>query len=222
MSQLPEQYLLTTRNLEDFLNSLINAQPPKKVTQKFLETLEFKSTNDRLFIGVLKALNFIDSEGVPQSLYYEFIDQTQSKKVLADAIRDSYSDLFAVNKTAETLTEAEVKNKFKTLLQGSKSDKVVGLMAKTFRALCDYADFSKTETTNDSLVVKEDNNQYENEAGDEAQARTHSSHNTENRIVRELKAIQTEMHYNIQIHLPETRDLAVYEAIFKALKEHLL
>ena len=28
--------------------------------------------------------------------------------------------------------------------------------------------------------------------------------------------------YNIQIHLPESRDPAVYEAIFRALKEHLL
>jgi len=28
--------------------------------------------------------------------------------------------------------------------------------------------------------------------------------------------------YNIQIVLPETRDLAVYDALFRSLKEHLL
>ena len=222
---LPEQYLITTKNLEAFFNSLINAQPPKKFTQKFLEQLEFKSVNDRLLIGVLKALGFLDSEGIPQQRYFEFIDQTQSKTVLAQVIKDSYSDLFAINKNANNLSEVEVKNKFKTLLQGSKSEKVVSSMAKTFRALCDYADFSDVETKNESLTK----NEFEPQSNNSNQADDYNQNNdysrkaeTEKRIVQELKAIQTQMHYNIQIHLPETRDMAVYEAIFKALKEHLL
>ena len=32
----------------------------------------------------------------------------------------------------------------------------------------------------------------------------------------------TEFHYNIQIHLPATNDISVYNAIFKSLKENLL
>ena len=30
------------------------------------------------------------------------------------------------------------------------------------------------------------------------------------------------LHYNIQIHLPATKDIEVYNAIFRSLKEHLL
>jgi hypothetical protein len=30
------------------------------------------------------------------------------------------------------------------------------------------------------------------------------------------------LHYNIQIHLPATKDVEVYNAIFKSLREHLL
>ena len=30
------------------------------------------------------------------------------------------------------------------------------------------------------------------------------------------------LHYNIQIHLPETTNMAVYDAIFQSLKKHLL
>jgi hypothetical protein len=30
------------------------------------------------------------------------------------------------------------------------------------------------------------------------------------------------LHYNIQIHLPATKDVEVYNAIFKSLKEHLV
>lgn len=127
---LPEQYLITTKNLDAFLNSIINAQPPGKFTQKFLEQLEFKSTNDRLFIGVLKALLLIDAEGTPLQNYYEFLDQTQSKFILAKAIREAYSDLFAVNLKANELSETEVKNKLKTLFQGSKTDLVLTNIAK--------------------------------------------------------------------------------------------
>jgi hypothetical protein len=29
------------------------------------------------------------------------------------------------------------------------------------------------------------------------------------------------LHYNIQIHLPASKDIEVYNSIFKALKEHL-
>lgn len=32
----------------------------------------------------------------------------------------------------------------------------------------------------------------------------------------------TTLHYNIQIHLPATKDVEVFNAIFKSLKEHLL
>ena len=30
------------------------------------------------------------------------------------------------------------------------------------------------------------------------------------------------LHYNIQIHLPETTNMAVYDAIFQSLKNHLM
>ncbi len=209
---LPEQYLVTTKNLDAFFNSLLNAQAPPKFTNKFLEQLEFKSTNDRLFIGVLKALNFVDNSGTPQDRYFRFLDQTQSKYVLAEAIKEAYADLFNVNIKANEMSANEVKNKLKTLTQGSKSDKVLGLMANTFVALCKYADFS--ETILGTLIAKNKDQNQEEEI-----------HSTgEQRLTHELvsKKITTEMHYNIQIHLPETRDITVYEAIFKSLKEHLL
>ena len=139
---LPEQYLVTTKNLDTFFNSVLNAQTPPRFTNKFLEQLEFKSTNDRLFIGILKALKFIDPNSVPQDRYFRFLDQTQSKQVLAEAIKDAYSDLFSINVKANEMSTIEVKNKLKTLLQGSKSDAVLGWMASTFTSLCKYADFT--------------------------------------------------------------------------------
>ena len=209
---LPEQYLLTTKNLDAFLNSLLNAQAPPKFTNKFLEQLEFKSTNDRLFIGMLKFLGFIDGLGSPQDRYFKFLDQTQSKFVLAEAIKEAYADLFTVNVKANEMSVNDVKNKLKTLTQGSKSETVIGCMANTFTALCKYADFSKHTTKEVVTVTKKE------------QIAEEIPHTNEHKMTHELinKKITTEMHYNIQIHLPETRDITVYDAIFKSLKEHLL
>ena len=30
------------------------------------------------------------------------------------------------------------------------------------------------------------------------------------------------LHYNIQIHLPATKDVEVYNAIFKSLRDHII
>jgi len=78
-------------------------------------------------------------------------------------------------------------------------------MALTFRTLCNYADWSDTKkpipnksSNLDVYDIKTDN--------------TSESNNQHSGI---------NLHYNIQIHLPETRDMAVYDAIFQSLKKHI-
>lgn len=210
---LPDSYLISTKKVDAYFQAILSAQAPSKFTMKFLEQLEFKTTTDRLFVGVLKVLKFIDSNGIPQDRYFRFLDSTQSKQVLAEAIRDAYSDLFAVNIKANEMSSGEVKNKLKTLTQGAKSDDVLGWMANTFTSLCRIADFSSQ--AKDLPVRNEDINENYSE---------NYSKNDSNTLTNEYinKQITTEMHYNIQIHLPETRDITVYDAIFKSLKEHLL
>lgn len=207
---LPEQYLITTKNLEAFLTSLLSAQAPDRFTQKFLESLEFKSTNDRLMLGTLKMLKFIDSNGAPSQIYFEYLDQSQSKEVLGKAIKDAYDDLFKVNKDAHKLTKEEVKSKFKTLTQGKKSDKIYGLMANTFKALCDNATFTKHK-------IKKDTAEPVTPVAPEQ-----SSKPKDSAIHQDQPVTKLGLSYNIQIHLPETRDTAVFDAIFQSLKTHLV
>ena len=214
MALIPS-YLITTKNLEAFLNSLITAKAPEAFTQKFLESLEFKSSNDRLYIGLLKGLGFLDANAVPTERYFKFLDQSQSKQVLAEAIQEAYGDLFAVNKKANELTQKEVKNKLRTLTQGKISDKVLHLMANTFKALVDYAEWDK------ATKKPED----KKEQGAEKKIGSAGKIVPPNEEIEEddfsVKLPKTQLHYNIQIHLPESRDPAVYDALFKSLKKHL-
>lgn len=139
---LPNAYLVTTKNLEAFLNAIQSAQAPDKFTLKFLEQLEFTSSNDRLFLKLLKELGFVDDAGVPLERYYRFLDASEARRVMAEAVREAYSDIFTVKKDAWKLSEDEVQNKLKTLTQGKRSENVIRWMAKTFKALADYSDWS--------------------------------------------------------------------------------
>lgn len=55
---LPTSYLTSVKNLSGILNSIVGAQAPDKFTTRFLESLEYKSTSDRLVIGVLNPALF--------------------------------------------------------------------------------------------------------------------------------------------------------------------
>lgn len=206
---LTNSYLTSTKNLESIINSVINAKAPDRFTNKFLEDLGYKSSNDRLVVGMFKALGLLDDSGQPLQRYYEFLDQTQTGKILAIGIEEAYGDLFNLRKDAQNMSNDEVKNKLKTLTQGQKSDKVIGLMAMTFRAFCDLADWSE-ET---EIQGSSENTAVQNERNDFAGFEK-----------RGTKVPKTDMnlHYNIQIHLPETTNMAVYDAIFQSLKKHLL
>ncbi len=203
---LAKAYLQTTKNLPTFLNAIIGAKAPEKFTYKFLEQMEFTSSNDRLFIALLKALGFLDESGVPTQRYFDFLDQTQSGVVLAAAIEEAYSDLFAVNKKANEMSVDDVKGKLKTLTQGQKSETVLTLMANTFKALCDYADWGKDRPKRAKVDP-------EAEQVRQVQVQPQAED------VR--PSVIPSLHYNVQIYLPESRDIAVYDAIFRSLKEHL-
>ena len=158
---LPKSYLTSTKNLNAMLNAFKTAQAPEKFTHKFLSSLEFTSSNDRLIIGVLKSLGLLADDGKPTQRYYEFLDQTQSARVLAEGIREAYQDLFAVNINAHKMSKDEVVNKFKTLSQGQLSDSVLDKMALTFTALVKLADFqihtgAKTKTEVETKPPVED------------------------------------------------------------------
>ena len=57
---LTTAYLTQTKNLEAILEAIRNAQAPEKFTSRFLVDLGFSSTNDRLMVGMLRALGFIE------------------------------------------------------------------------------------------------------------------------------------------------------------------
>ena len=210
---LTSAYLTQSKNVEAILEAIRTAQAPEKFTSRFLLELGFASTNDRFIIGVMKGLGFLDEGGVPSERYYAFLDDTQSDRVLAEAIQEAYGDLFRVNSKANEMDQTQVKQKLKTLTRGAKSDSVVTKMAMTFVTLCRLANF-KAVGAPPKERAKEEGPPKEKPAPP-AKVKPHrDEHKSANRPF--------DLSYAIHIELPATRDPAVYDAIFRALKEHIL
>jgi hypothetical protein len=215
---LSDSYTLKPNSVPAYFDAILDAQPPERFSVKFLENLGFTSTNDRLFIGILKDLGFLNRDGAPQPRYFDFLDRSRSKQVLAEGIRDAFQGLFAINTRANELGVEEVRNKLRTLFTGKKTDLVIGNIAKTFKALCEYADFSAqlagpieppvTEPTVKSAAAVESDKPMARDTGERTRAAL-------------AKITVSGLQYHINIVLPDTRDQAVYDAIFKSLREHL-
>jgi hypothetical protein len=205
---LPDSYTIKTGAIPSCFDAIRAAEAPDRFSIKFLENLEFNSSNDRLVISILKDLGCLNEDGVPQERYYEFLDRERSPQILAEGIREAYSDLFAVNKEAHKLNADETYNKLRTLYKGTKKDSVVKLIAKTFVALCDIADFSKPKPKVEAKDIEKEKHDVK-DAKPEGQE-----------VTRKMVSLES-LQYHINIVLPETRDQAVYDAIFKSLRDHL-
>jgi hypothetical protein len=207
---LPNSYTQKTGALPAYFEAILDAQPPERFSIKFLENLGFTSTNDRLFVALLKELGFLNSDGTPQQRYFDYLDRSQSARVLADGIREMYSDLFAVNKQANELKVDDVKNKLRTLYSGKKPDSALTSIAKTFVALCQLANFTALPAHVVKPPALDNKKEEKTQPAIEPVVR-------KNEIPLSLGSLQ----YHINIVLPESRDQAVYDAIFKSLRDHL-
>lgn len=208
---LPTAYLTSTKNLDGMLSAIQTAQAPSRFTLAFLENLGYKSSSDRLIINVLKALGFLNADGAPTERYYRFLDQLEAPRVVAEGLRDAYSDLYQLNRNAHTMGRAELRNKFRTLTQGQASDSVVTKMANTFLELAKHADFA-TQLDQAATTTATD------EAPEAAAA---DGPEPEIEPPFGMPRFPGQLVYNIAIHLPESRDRAVYDALFRSLNEHL-
>lgn len=220
---LPTAYLTSSKNLPAILEAIQQAKAPERFTVRFLQSLEFKTSSDRLVIGVLKAIGFLDDQGKPTSRYFQYLDKDNSRAVMAEGIREAYKELFDVNINAQKLSKVEVANKLKTLTQGQHSEAVIEKMATTFSSLCKLADFDSV--LNPPVNQRDDDDDGEDEVvdppfenGSEEMASTPTPPRTNRRLP---KLAVSGLHYNIQIILPESRDPAVYDALFRSLREHL-
>lgn len=200
-------YVENSGKIAEFFKRITEAQVPPKVTLDFVYTqLGLKSTSFRAMIPLLKKLGFIDDASIPTPFYREYRDPMKSKIVMAQQLKKTYKEIFATNEYAQKLRRDDVISKLNTVLGTPSDDKYTPKVASTFLALCNLADFENAETTEPiSMPILSE-----------------PSKNGEPMRSYEKTLGRLGISYTINLNLPATTDIEVFNAIFKALKENLL
>ena len=205
---LTSAYVQVYGQLPDVFKKLRDGQAPGQFTLQHLKDLGFTSSNYRAVIPLLKALGFLDADGKPTTVYHEYRSEAQSRRVMAEALRRAYGDIFVLKAKPTEKDRNLIQGKFKSVHNASEN--MAKLMASTFFALMALADMdAESASSAKKQPAKEPPEKKPEDVEEEAGGRkTPKTHPT--------------LHYNIQIHLPATKDVEVFNAIFKSLKEHLL
>ncbi len=203
-TELP--YLVTNKRLPDLFSKVQTAGVPEKFTFEFLKKLGFTSSNDRALPSLLKKLGFLDQSGSPTPRYNAYRHKAKAGAVLAEALRELYRELFALDEDAHKAKREELLGMVSRVT--GQEQRYVAMIASTFSALCSLADFDSAPA------------EIEPETAEEVAETVGKQGTGEEAARRQGHAIA--FRHNIEIHLPATTNIAVYNAIFKSLRDHLL
>lgn len=198
-------YVNSYGQIPKLFDAIKKASVPPKFTQDFmLSMLGLKSSSYRAMIPLLKNLGFLDQGNTPTQDYKDFRDDTKSGLVLAKRLKETYSELFAAHEYAYKLNKEELTAKIITLLGTSKDDSNVRCIVGTLQELFKLADFAGKHKP------------------DEKKKQIHEE--PAEKPPQQVLGKQTQLgiSYTINLNLPATTEVEVFNAIFKSLKEHIL
>jgi hypothetical protein len=202
-------YMPNPGTLGKVLDKIKEAATPQRFTQDFVaDTLGFKGTYALAVIPFLKKVGFLGTDGSPTDVYRRFRNDGESRRAMAEAIRTGYAALFKVNEKAQDLGDDQLKGLIVQITGGKKDDSTTRFIFQCFKALKERADFSSgalVQTTKESPPP---------DAGEGGKPR---------QPVRELESgIGMNLSYTINLNLPASTDIAVFNAIFQSLRKNLL
>lgn len=211
---MPDSYPYTIANkqIEPMLTRIRTAARPERFNRELLNAWGFNSSNDRAIISVLKGLGFIAEGGTPTDAYDRLRDTNDWKYVLAERMRLLYSDLFAIDPNIHAQPDAETRSAILRLT--GKDEETSRRYFLTFKTLASLANFGSKSTGKSTNEVQSPQPNPTSHQPPPAQT-------PQQMHADEPKRRKSEYHYNIQIHLPGTSDISVYNAIFKSLRDNL-
>lgn len=198
-------YMISNNKIAPIIQGIQSAAKPSKFTSEFLKNMGFTSSNDRAILNLFKRLGFLSTDGVPTDYYDQLRDKAQYKRVLAMRIRELYGELFMINTEIYNDTEANIKGAISRVTGNDEA--AVSRCYSTFKTLCSIADFDSHSKVDEVVETKKATDSVVEQAGTSIPISASSN---------------LGFHYNIQIHLPATTEISVYNAIFKSLKDNLL
>jgi hypothetical protein len=155
-----------------------------------------------------KKLTLLNTDGSPSELYKKFRNPSTSRAAMAEAIKAGYRELFERNEYANNLNKDQMKGLIVEITGLDAGNRIVALVGQTFNTLKGLADF-------DEQLPKD-------EPGDEDGQPDDEGGGEEEEGGGRRRDIGLNLAYTINLVLPKTDDPAVFNAIFKSLRDNLL
>jgi len=209
-------YLASPGTVKTVLDKIITARTPERFTQDFLETkLGAKGGSARAVIPLLKRIGMLEQDGSPTDIYRKFRNNGTSGAAMAKAIRHGYKELYDRNEYVHELEKPKLLEIVNEISGKEKGNSVDSFTVSTFLNLKEYSDFEASfeEAKNEPLDVKPTTSQETNTPSSTAQRTP---------IKQAQGDTPLALAYSINLHLPETDDIKVFDAIFRSLNNNIL
>lgn len=200
-------FMNATGTVTKIFDKIIEASQPERFTQDYLANkLGFPGGSPRPAIPLLKKLGFIASDGTPTPLYGRFRNPESRGIAMSEGLRNAYKELYDRSEYVHDLPKDKLKNLVVEMSGMQANDPTVNAIVGTFNNLRAYAKFDiEPAHEGKKLTV------LRNGEGDPPPPPSPAQNPT-----------GLNLSYTINLNLPETTDVEVFNAIFRSLKENLL
>lgn len=202
-SKIP--YVFAYGSITRALEKIQAASTPDRFTQDFLATkLGMKGGTAKQVIPFFKRTGFLGSDGAPTELYKRFRNASQRGAAAAEAMRLGFARLYEINEYVHELhSDSDLKGVIVQATGLEDASSTVRAIIGSFKALRAFADFDAV-------------------AADAEEPAESDTAFTELEPRGPLEVGGVAFGYTINLHLPATADIAVFNAIFRSVREHLL
>ena len=186
---------------KDTLQAIIAAERPPAFNRDFIETvLGIKGGTVSGYPPILKRLGFLSSDNSPTELYGQFQAESSRSYAALTGLRNGFAELFKRNAHADKAEDEKLKDYLLQITGRKRDDPIIASILGTFNAIRSFitTDVAFPPAISDS---QEDIAQ-SSETGDGIG--------------------KFGLSYHINIVLPETKDIAVFNAIFQSIRQNLL
>lgn len=208
-------YVTSATSIKNALERIRAAATPPRFTTDFVNTvLQIKGGTGNTIAPFMKRIGLVASDGSPTELYKRYRNQSNGGVAIAEAIKQSYKELSTANEYFYKLNDKELQELILQVTGLDRENRVAQSMLATLKTLKSFADFDSQNSVEDAEVPRLEHSSPTKSSG------THEP--TSSRTTGNGGGLGLNLAYTINLNLPATTDQAVFNAIFKSLREHLL
>jgi hypothetical protein len=160
-------------------------------------------------IPYLKKIGFVASDGSPTNIYKQFRNHATAGSAVATAVKAGYKGLEQVNEYFYELNDKDLLALIVQVTGVEEGNQVAKLTLSTLKTLKAFANF---ESKGGAANKDAKDGDASKDSGDEEKSAKGTANGRGG----------INLSYTINLNLPATTDQAVFNAIFRSLKEHLI